>query len=51
MLERRAHRVDFDSSETQLICKHDDAVRCVEWSNELSASTFPSTSHSTASTS
>lgn len=34
----RALRVDFNSNETQLICKHDDAVRCVEWSNELSAS-------------
>ncbi|GAA5898893.1 hypothetical protein JCM8208_005422 [Rhodotorula glutinis] len=36
-LGNEVRTVNFDSSETQLICKHDDAVRCVEWSNELNA--------------
>jgi hypothetical protein len=32
-----ARRINFDSNETQLVTKHDDAVRCVEFSEELSA--------------
>lgn len=31
-------RIDYESQETQLICRHDEPVRCVEFSEELSAS-------------
>ncbi|GJN89371.1 hypothetical protein Rhopal_002351-T1 [Rhodotorula paludigena] len=34
-LGKEVRTVNFDSNETQLICKHDDAVRCVEYSDEL----------------
>ncbi|GAA5977799.1 hypothetical protein JCM11641_006076 [Rhodosporidiobolus odoratus] len=36
-LAKEVRSVNFDSKETQLICKHDDAVRCVEYSDELGA--------------
>ncbi|GAA6027163.1 hypothetical protein JCM8097_002445 [Rhodosporidiobolus ruineniae] len=36
-LAKEVRSVNFDSNETQLICKHDEPVRCVEYSEELGA--------------
>ncbi|POY75761.1 hypothetical protein BMF94_1171 [Rhodotorula taiwanensis] len=36
-LGKEVRSINYESQETQLICRHDDAVRCVEFSQELNA--------------
>ncbi|KAG0656992.1 hypothetical protein C6P46_006738 [Rhodotorula mucilaginosa] len=36
-LGKEVRSIDYESQETQLICRHDEPVRCVEFSEELNA--------------